>query len=181
VHLIGDQSSGLLQYRPDGASKVLGALQLALNMAARLVYKARQSCHDSLPLKELCWFTIKRRLEENNLTITFKARYGVAPSYLSELLRNYTPVRSFRSSDYPTLAAPTLKLRTVGHRSFCSSGPRAWNYLPPSPHAGALAYNDATPGTVSALIRWYLLPTYFDGFSTDSSSLPATSVVRSLG
>jgi len=112
--------------------------------------------------------------------MTFKARNGVAPSYLAELLRDYTPVRSLRSSDYPTLAVPTFKLKTVGDRSFCSSGIRAWNSLPPSLRVGALDCTDATPGTVSARLRCYLLATHFDDISPDSSSLPATPVTWSL-
>jgi len=103
-------------------------LQLALNMAARLVYKARRSCHVSPLLKELRWLPIERRVEETILTITFKARNGVVPSYLAELLRDYTPVRALRSSDFPTIpTVPTFKLKTVGDRSFCAAGPRAWN------------------------------------------------------
>ena len=126
---------------------------------------------------------IEKRIEEKILTMTFKARNGIAPSYLAELLRDYTPVRALRSSDNPTMAVPTFKLKTVGDRSFCSSGPRAWNSLPPSLRAGALACTDDTPGTVSSvslLPRCYLLATHFDGFSPDSSSLPATSVLRSM-
>jgi len=102
---------------------------------------------------------VERRIEEKVLTMTFKAHNGVAPSYLAELLRDYRPVRALRSSDFPTLAVPTFKLKTVGDRSFCSSGPRAWNSLPPSLRAGALACTDATPGTVSnlfAAISWPL-------------------------
>jgi len=118
--------------------------------------------------------------EEKMLTMTFKARNGFAPSYLAELLRDYSPLRALRSSNNPTLAVPTFKLKTVGDRSFCASGPRAWNSLPPSLSAGALACTDATPGTVSALLRCYLMATHFDGFSPDSSSLPATPVMRSL-
>jgi len=112
--------------------------------------------------------------------MTFKACNGIAPSNLAELLREYTFVRALRSSENPTLAVPTVKLKTVGERSFCSSGPRAWNSLPPSLRAGALAGTAATPGTVSALLCCYLLATQFDGFSPDSSSLPATPVMRSL-
>jgi len=109
-----------------------------------------------------------------------KARNGIAPSYLAELLSDYTPMRSLGSSDYPTMAIPTLKLKTVGDRSFCASGPRAWDSLPPSLRAGALACTDATPGTVSALLRCCLLATHSECFSRESSSLPAFPVVRSL-
>jgi len=54
------------------------------------------------------------------------------------------------------VARVQYKLKTVGDRSFCSSGLRAWNYLPPYLRAG--------------LIAWL----------RDFSSLLATSVVRSL-
>jgi len=43
-----------------------------------------------------------------------------------------------------------------------------WNHLPPFAFALALACTVATPGTVSALLRCYLLATHFGG------SLPAT-------
>jgi len=112
--------------------------------------------------------------------MTFKARNDAAHSYLNELLRDFTPVRASKSSDFQILAVSNSKLKTVGDRSFCSSGPRAWNSVPPSLRAGALACTDATPGTVSALLRCYLLATHFDGFRPDSSSLPATAVLRSL-
>jgi len=114
------------------------------------------------------------------LTMTFKARNGVAPSYLAELLRDYRLVRALRSSDFPSLAVPFFKLKTVGDRFFCSSGPRAWKSLLPALRAGALACTDVTPGTVSTLLRCYLLATHFDGFAPDSCSLPATSVLRSI-
>jgi len=69
-------------------------------------------------LKDLRWLPIERRIEKNISTITFKARNVVAPSHLAELLRDYTPVRALRSSDFGNLAVITFKLRTVGDRSF---------------------------------------------------------------
>jgi len=69
-------------------------LQLALNVAALLVYKARQSCHVSPLLKELRWLPIVKRIEEKILTVTLKARNGIAPLYLAKLLKDYTPVRA---------------------------------------------------------------------------------------
>jgi len=52
------------------------------------------------------------------LIMIFKARNGVAPSYLTELLRDYTPVRALRSPDFATIAVPTFKLKTANDRSF---------------------------------------------------------------
>jgi len=47
-------------------------------MAARLVYKARRSCHVSPLLRELRWLPIEKRIEEKIFTVTFKARNGIA-------------------------------------------------------------------------------------------------------
>lgn len=154
----------------------LRPLQLALNMAARLVCNAKRSCHVSPLLKELRWLPIEKRIELKILTLTLKARSAFAPSYLAELLKDYMPTRVLRSSALPTLAVPPFKLKTVGDRSFCSAGPRAWNSLPPSLRAGALACTDVTPGTVSTLLRCYLLATHFGGLSSEFSSLPASTV-----
>jgi len=59
-------------------------------MAPRLVYKARRSCHFLCILKELRWLPIERRIDEKSFAMTFNARNSVAPSYLAELLRDYT-------------------------------------------------------------------------------------------
>jgi len=103
----------------------------------------------------------------------------VAISYLAELLRDYTPVRTFRSSDFLSLAVPTFIFKTIVDRSFCSSGPRACNSLPSSLRAGTLACTDAIPGTVSAMLCCYLLAIHFDGLS-EFCSLPATTVMSSM-
>ncbi len=155
----------------------LRPLQLALNMAARFVYKARRSCHITPLLQQLQWLPVDKRIEHKILTLAYKARNGLAPSYLSELLTDYAPIRTLRSTDSPRLAVPHFKLKTVGDRSFCSVGPRMWNSLPHSLRAGTLACTVATPGTVSALLHCHLLATHFGGFSSDLSSLTATSVV----
>jgi hypothetical protein len=145
----------------------LRPLQLAMNMAARLVCKARRSCHVTPLLKQLQWLPIKNRIEQKILMMTFKARNDLAPSYLSELFYAYVPTRTLRSGDSPTLSVPRFKLKTVGDRSLCSVGPRMWNALPHSLRAGALACTDATTGTFSALLRSHLLATSFGGLSSD--------------
>jgi len=108
----------------------------------------------------------------------FKARNGLCPSYLADQLHSYVPSRTLRSSDTPTLAVPNFKLKTVGDQSFCSVGPRLWNSLPHSLRAGALASSDATPGTVTALLRVHLLATHFGGLLSDQTLLLPPSVGR---
>jgi len=121
---------------------------------------------------------LKNEVEEKNLTMTFNAR-GFAPSYLAELLRDYTPVRALRSFDSLILAAPHFTVMNVGDRYFCATGPKICNFLPYSLRAGVSACTDATQYGF-ALLRCYILATYFDGLSSDFPSLPATTVVRSM-
>ena len=70
----------------------LRPLQLAQNMAARLVFKARKSCHITPLLKQLEWLPIAKRIEEKTLMPTFKSISGLGPSYLSELHVLHTKV-----------------------------------------------------------------------------------------
>ena len=56
---------------------------------------------------------------------------NIAPIYISELLKVYTPSRNLRSSNMSLLKEPTSK-RTWGDtcRSFSVAAPRLWNHLP---------------------------------------------------
>jgi len=112
------------------------------------------------------------------LALVFQARNGLCPLYLSDLLHSYVPSRTLRSSDTPTPTVPNFKLKTVGDRAFCSVGPKLWNSLPHSLCAGALLCSDATPGTVSALLRLHLLATHFGGILPDQTLLLPPSVER---
>ncbi|OKA03751.1 hypothetical protein BS618_34085 [Rhodococcus erythropolis] len=59
---------------------------MAVNMAARLVFKSQRYDHVSPLLKELGWMPVKQRIQSKVLTLTHKARHGLAPPYLVELL-----------------------------------------------------------------------------------------------
>jgi len=50
--------------------------------------------------------------------------------------------------------------------------------LPHSLRAGALVCSDATPGTVTALLRLHHLATHFGGLSSDQTVLLPPSVER---
>jgi len=153
-------------------------MQLALNLAARLVFKAKRSCHISPLLEQLKWLPIEKSIEEKILTLVFKARNGLCHSYLADLLHPYVPSRTLRSSDTPNLTVPSFKLKTIADRSFCSVGPRLWNSLPHSLCAGPLACSDATPSTVTALLRLHLLVTHFGGLLPVHTLLLPPSAVR---
>ena len=58
--------------------------------------------------------------------ITFN---NIAPIYISELVKVYTPSRNLHSSNTSLLKKPTSKW-TWGDRSFPVTAPRLWNHLP---------------------------------------------------
>ncbi len=161
----------------------LRPLQLAQNMAARLVFKARKSCHITPLLKQLEWLPVDKRIEEKVLKIVYKSQNGLCPSYFSDLLNRKVHSRSLRSTDGHSLVVPFFKLRTVGDRSFGSVGPRLWNDLPLCYRDGSLIRTDADAGTsFSALLRSYLEAACYSGRSTVSSFLNAVPlVVRKVG
>ncbi len=160
----------------------LRPLQLAQNMAARLIVRARKSCHITPFLQELDWLPINERIEEKILKITFKSQNGLCPSYLSDLLSKKVYSRSLRSADGHSLETPLFKLRTVGDRSFSSVGPRLWNNLPLSLRDGSQIRANADPGTsFSALVRSYLKAAYYSGLSSASPVLQTVALVWNVG
>ena len=63
--------------------------------------------------------------------LTYKSLNGLAPPYLKELLKPYTPNRSLRSSSKGLLESPrTVSTATYGERAFSISAPKLWNGLP---------------------------------------------------
>ena len=63
------------------------------------------------------------------MLIVHKSFNNIAPIYISELLKVYTPSRNLHSSNMSLLKEPTSK-RTWGDRSFSIAAPRLWNHLP---------------------------------------------------
>lgn len=76
---------------------ILRNLQLIQNAAARIV--TRKSKFDSVAniLAELHWLPMEKRIEFKVLLMTYKIINGFAPSYLSDLLKIYQPIRTLRS------------------------------------------------------------------------------------
>ena len=58
-----------------------------------------------------------------------KRLYGLAPTYLSELLHYHNSPRLLRSSFQNLLAVPRSRLKTNGDRIFSVVAPRIWNQL----------------------------------------------------
>ena len=64
------------------------------------------------------------------LLITFKACLALAPSYIAEMLTQYEPVPSLRSSSGALLAVPKSRLKSKGDRAFAIRALRLCNDLP---------------------------------------------------
>lgn len=63
------------------------------------------------------------------ILLTFKCLNNLAPSYLSEMLELYVPVRSLRSSEQYLLTVKSAHTR-YGDRTFSVAAPILWNSLP---------------------------------------------------
>ena len=61
--------------------------------------------------------------------MTFKCLNQLAPSYLTDLLIRYQPLRKLRSSDKELLVQPRCHLKTYGERAFSFIAPKLWNTL----------------------------------------------------
>ena len=107
----------------------MSRLQRIQNTAARVVTLSRKSCHITPILKELHWLPVSQRIVFKLMLIVHKSVNNIAPIYISELLKVYTPSRNLRSSNMSLLKEPTSK-RTWGDRSFSVAAPRLWNHLP---------------------------------------------------
>ena len=112
------------------ANFLIQRLQYVLNSAARVIARSRKFDHITPLLIELHWLTVEQRIIFKILSFTFKVVNGLAPSYLSELLETYVPMRMLRSSTQLLLLEPNFNLKTYGSRAFSVCAPRLWNSLP---------------------------------------------------
>ena len=121
-----DNGNALLYGLPQNQ---ISRLQHIQNTAARVVTLSRKSCHITPILKELHWLPVSQRIVFKLMLIVHKSFNNIAPIYISELLKVYTPSRNLHSSNMSLLKEPTSK-RTWGDRSFSVAAPRLWNHLP---------------------------------------------------
>ena len=77
------------------------------NTAARVVTLSRKSCHITPILKELHWLPVSQRIVFKLMLTVHKSVNNIAPIYISELLKVYTPSRNLRSSNMSLLKEPT--------------------------------------------------------------------------
>jgi len=109
---------------------LLGKLEKVQNAAARIIMCIPRSAHITPILNELHWLPITLRIKFKLLIFVFKCRNDLAPLCLSELLKEYTPPRTLRSSSKGLLVETVPKVDTYGYYRFDVNGPELWNSLP---------------------------------------------------
>ena len=112
------------------SNHLLDRLQMIQNVAARVIMRVRKYDHITPVLKKLHWLPIRERITFKLLLLTYKAQHNMAPSYLSDLLTIYQPIRSLRSESKGLLCIPKTKSKTLGARAFSIAAPTHWNALP---------------------------------------------------
>ena len=72
----------------------------------------------------------RERIVFKVLLLIYKVLNGLAPEYLSELVKKRSHLRTLRSSSKNQLNTPRAKTVTYGDRAFSVAGPKLWNNLP---------------------------------------------------
>ena len=122
-----DYCNSLFSNLPD---EKINRLQQIQNHAARLVTKTRKREHVTPILKELHWLPVKHRIDYKIATITYLClKDPDYPKYLTDLINEYVPFRSLRSTYKHQLVLPRTKLKTYGDRAFTYYSPYLWNNL----------------------------------------------------
>ena len=109
----------------------LNRLQRMMHIAARILTLTPPSNHITPILKQLHWLPIRQRIHYKILLLTFKALNGLAPLYLSNLLRPYNvEAYALRANNFNKLDQPKARTKTYGERAFSYAAPNLWNNLP---------------------------------------------------
>ena len=111
--------------------KDLAKLQRIQNIAARLICRVPPSHHITPILQNLHWLPVNIRIAYKINLLTYKSNAGLSPTYLSDLLHDYVPSRTLRSSSQSLLQLPRrIPSKSYGQRSFFHAAPSLWNNLP---------------------------------------------------
>lgn len=108
--------------------KSLRQVQLIQNAAARLLTKTKKREHITPILKSLHWLPVRFRIDFKILLTVYKSLNGLGPKYITDMLEQYNPTRSLRSSDSGLLVVPRVKSRQ-GEMAFSYYAAKCWNQL----------------------------------------------------
>ena len=80
-------------------------------------------------MRSLHWLPVTSRIIFKILLLVYKLIHGLAPAYLSELIKTYAPESNLRSGMKNRLVEPQTRLVTFGDRAFYKAAPTLWNKL----------------------------------------------------
>ena len=123
-----DKCNSLLYGLP---KHLLNGLRSIQNTAARIVTLSKRFDHITPIMFKLHWLRLSYRIHFKILLLVYKCLNGLAPIYLSELLRYSISPRLLRSSSQNFLAVPRSRSKTYGDNAFSVVAPKLWNQLPP--------------------------------------------------
>ena len=107
----------------------ISRLQRVQNTLARVVCTAPYRSSATHLRKSLHWLPVAERITFKIAMLTFKVRSNHLPAYLDELIINYAPPRSLRSTTQGLLIEPRTRTK-IASRAFGSAAPWVWNSLP---------------------------------------------------
>ena len=111
-----------------GTSAYINRLQVVQNSLVRTVCQAPWSASATELRRQLHWLPFRQRISNKVAVITYKTRSTSKPAYLSDLLQDYRPARTIRSSDKLLLSVPRMAL-AFSTKAFSISAPSVWNSL----------------------------------------------------
>ena len=114
---------------------LLDRFQKVQNNAARLICKSSKKKHVTPLLKSLHWLPVRSRIKYKLACLCYSYFSGTGPTYLSDMLTQYSTLPKLRSSsDQYQLRNPgkEVNTKTFGERSFRYQGPLVWSSLPES-------------------------------------------------
>ena len=139
----------------------IARLQRVQNAAARLILGIGKFSHITPALYELHWLPVSLRIDYKILLLTFKCIYGLAPTYLSDLISiKSNSLYNLRSTGKLLLDRKGEMLTTLGVRSFSAAAPKLWNGLP-------VEIRQETPlNSFKSRLKTYLFKKYFNSLPT---------------
>ena len=112
----------------------IAKLQRGQNAAASLLMSCKKYDYITPILTNLHWLPVRYRINCKILLLTFKGHYGMAPSYIIDLIHTKNNTRYLlRSNEGVLLKHPLGKMKkSIGGRSVSVAAPTLWNALPVS-------------------------------------------------
>jgi len=105
-------------------------LQRVQNSLARAVCELPYGVSTAGMLRELHWLPAKQRITYKIASITYRTCHSSQPVYLRDLLTNYQPARTLRSSNSHSLVVPNRVKTVATSLAFSVTAPTIWNNLP---------------------------------------------------